>query len=202
MPPSPTVKRSCRPPLATAAATRPAKATQRADRKIDAGGQDDEGHADREQAGDRDLPHDVEQVDSREEARLHESEQDHQGDKEQQRRESGDKAEKVDSLVLRRCQLRLAHDNSAAQAADAGHAALMQPSSSPSGFSCVASVRAISPVTRPSRIVTMRSEIARISGSSDEMTMTAMPVLRHFDEQIVHLDLRSRYRCRGSARRR
>ena len=36
---------------------------QRADRKVDAGGQDDEGHADREQAGDRDLPHDVEEVD-------------------------------------------------------------------------------------------------------------------------------------------
>ena len=43
---------------------------QRADREIDAGGQDDEGHADREQAGDRHLPHHVEEVDLRQKARL------------------------------------------------------------------------------------------------------------------------------------
>ena len=56
-------------------------------------------------------------------------------------------------------------------------------------ISWVASVRAISPVTRPSRIVTMRSQIARISGSSDEMTMTAMPDFAISIKQIVHLDL-------------
>ena len=59
-----------------------------------------------------------------------------------------------------------------------------EPSAAPSWeviidirISWVASLRAISPVTRPSRMVTMRSETARISGSSDEMTMTAMPDL-------------------------
>ena len=52
-----------------------------------------------------------------------------------------------------------------------------------------ASSRRISPVTRPSRIVTMRSETARISGSSDEMAITAMPRIRHLQKQVVHLDL-------------
>ena len=56
-------------------------------------------------------------------------------------------------------------------------------------ISWVASSRAISPVTRPSRIVTMRSQTARISGSSDEMTITAMPDFAISIKQIVHLDL-------------
>ena len=47
----------------------------------------------------------------------------------------------------------------------------------------------ISPVTRPSRMVTMRSLIASTSGSSEEMAMTAMPGSRHVEEKIVHLDL-------------
>ena len=41
--------------------------------------------------------------------------------------------------------------------------------------SSVASARAISPVTRPSRMVTMRSLTVSTSGSSEEMAITAMP---------------------------
>ena len=70
---------------------------QRADRKIDAGGQDHEGHADREQAGDRHLPHHVEEIDRRKEPRLDDRKQRHQRDEEQRRRESGDEAEHVDA---------------------------------------------------------------------------------------------------------
>ena len=42
-------------------------------------------------------------------------------------------------------------------------------------LSSVASERAISPVTRPSRIVTMRSLMVITSGSSEEIASTAMP---------------------------
>ena len=58
-------------------------------------------------------------------------------------------------------------------------------------ISCVASVRAISPVTRPSRIVTMRSDkredLRQLGGDDDHRDAG----LGHLDEQIVHLDLRA-----------
>src|SRR6202042_3562263 len=146
---------------------------QRADRKIDARGQNDESHADREQAGDRHLPHHVEQVDLRQEARLDDREQQHQRDEEQRRREARDEAEDVYPPILRRFQPRLAHEMSPlkplTRATPLSCAVIIAIR-----ISCVALVRAISPVTRPSRIVTMRSETARISGSSDAMTITAM----------------------------
>ena len=80
----------------------PGEGDQRADRQVDAGGQDHEGHADRKQPGDRHLPHDVEEVDRGEEPRLDDGEQRHQHDQEDRRRETRDEAEDVEALVLGR----------------------------------------------------------------------------------------------------
>ena len=75
----------------------PGEGEQRADRKIDAGGQNHEGHADRQKAGDRNLPHHVEEIDRGQEPRLDDREQHHERDEEQRRREPGDEAEDVDA---------------------------------------------------------------------------------------------------------
>ena len=74
----------------------PGQRHDRADREVDAAGQDDEGHADRQQAVDRDLAHDVEQVERLQEARIEDGEHRHQHEQEDQRRKLGEKAEQVD----------------------------------------------------------------------------------------------------------
>ena len=76
----------------------PGKGEKRANREIDACGQDDESHADGEQAGDRHLPHHVEEIDRGEEARLDQGEKRHQRDEEQRRGEPGDEAKDVEAL--------------------------------------------------------------------------------------------------------
>ena len=107
---------------------------QRADREIDAGGQNHEGHADREQAGDRHLPHHVEEVDRGEEPRFDDGEQHHQRDEEQGRREARDEAEDVDASILGRFQPRLAHAMSPFKPPRKRRRYSRALSSSPSGF--------------------------------------------------------------------
>ena len=147
------------------------KGDQRADREVDAGGQDDEGHADREQAVDRDLAQDVEEVERREEARLGDREARHQHDQEDERREAGQEADDVDLGGGCASEARvLSH-----RLLPALHAAFALSVIIDIRISSLASSRMISPVTRPSRMVTMRSLIASTSGSSEEMAITAMP---------------------------
>src|SRR5262249_17379433 len=68
---------------------------KRADREIDAGGQDDEGHADREQAVDRDLAKDVEEVERREEPRFGDGEACHQHNQENEGCEASQETDDV-----------------------------------------------------------------------------------------------------------
>ena len=115
----------------------------------------------------------------------------HQHDEEQRRRESGDEAEHVDAAGPAR------FGNSRV-----GHGRLVKPSARASAapswkviidirISWVASLRAISPVTRPSRMVTMRSrdgEDLRQFGRDDDDGDAG---LGHLDQEIVHFDLRA-----------
>src|ERR1700722_547275 len=160
---------------------------QRADRQIDAGGEDHEGHANREKAVDRNLAHHVEEIERAQKPRLADGEARHQHDEENQRREARDESDEIGLRLgggrdgscfghrfisansISRPAASLAVMGSAYAAALPLNVIIAMSRSS------VASRRLISPVTRPSRIVTIRSLIASTSGNSDEIAIMAIP---------------------------
>ena len=185
--PSPTVKRLLRPPLATAAATSPAKASSEpTERSMPAVRMTKVMPTASRPVIDTCRMTLNRLIGERKRGSTMANSR-HQHDEEDQRREAGEEAEDVEALspALDRCR-RVGHVRLLRHAQRRLRA---RASSSPSGFPASPRRAAISPVTRPSRMVTIRSLIASISGSSDEMAMTAMPASRHLEQQVVHLDL-------------
>src|SRR5262249_24433344 len=139
---------------------------QRADRQVDAGGEDGEGHADGDNADDRDLQQDQKRAVGRAELPDLPGEP---GDERGQR--------ETEAVVAPRLGERQAARLRPVRAA--GHALALavppRPAARPTRISSVAAARSTSPASAPSRITSTRSLMPRISGSSEEISITARP---------------------------